>query len=75
MGNLENRISALEGDCNRGGLSHLTDAALDAFIETNCAKLGTTLTAEVARYGSERAIVTELQSGQWDHDHNTRGRA
>ena len=64
---LENRIAALEGPY--GEDAHLSLEEVEARIDEILARLGTTLTAEIARYGSEKAIVTALRSGRWDLDH------
>ena len=69
MSSIERRVAALEGPRNTSPLAHLSTTQLDERIERACARMGTSLAKQVARYGSERALLQALRSGQWDIDH------
>ena len=59
MQSLEKRIAALEL-VSGSAVYQLTDAELQALIDSSLAKMGTTMAEQIALYGSEQAMLTVM---------------
>lgn len=61
MASIERRVASLEAAARDSAFSHLSDAALDAKIDSLLAAQGSSLDQEIARHGSFHALLVAVQ--------------